>query len=320
MNKIAITCGDPAGVGPELITKLRGVMEDDFAHIIYIPRDVLKSAEDLTGAAVGAKEVDSPSEAKSPGVFLIDIGYQRGWEKPSLASGRVALSSLARALADCLTGEIDGILTMPISKYWSKKAGFNFPGQTEYLANATRTDEFIMMMYSRKIRVVPLSTHLPLRDAINLVSKKRIIKRVMVVWREYKRFFKAEPTIGVLGLNPHAGEMGEFGREEIDEIAPAVEDLSNQGIKVKGPLSPDSAFVDPGTCDVFLAMYHDQGLIPFKIYAFREGVNTTLGLPFPRTSPDHGTAYDIAWMGKADPASSVNALELLKYMVKNLKE
>ena len=153
----------------------------------------------------------------------------------------------------------------------------------------------------------------------DLVKKESVKAKVELIVREFKRLFKKEPKVGVLGLNPHAGEGGEVGREDVEEILPAVEELKGAGFRVEGPLVPDTAFLKREDYDVFLCMYHDQGLIPFKLLAFREGVNLTLGIPFPRTSPDHGTAYDIAWKGIADPTSSEKALELLEELVHNLK-
>ena len=231
----------------------------------------------------------------------------------------MAVAYLARATADAVKRSVDGILTMPISKFWARKAGFSHEGQTEYLAKASGAGEFAMMLYSEEIKVVLLSTHVPLSMVSELVKKEAVKKKVRLISREFRRLFGYEPKVGVLGLNPHAGEGGEVGREEVEEIAPAVEELKREGLKVEGPLVPDTAFLNREGYDVFLCMYHDQGLIPFKLLAFREGVNVTLGLPFPRTSPDHGTAYDIAWKGVVDPSSSLKALELLERLVHNLK-
>jgi len=176
---------------------------------------------------------------------------------------------------------------MPLSKFWAKRAGLVCEGQTEFLAQASGVRRFAMMMFSEKLRLVLLSTHVPLSEVPSLVRRDRIREKLTLIFDEYPRLFGKEPSVGVLGLNPHSGEWGEMGREDVEEILPVVEEFREKGYPV------------------------DQGLIPFKLLSFREGVNLTLGLPFPRTSPDHGTAYDIAWQGCGDPTSALKALELL---------
>jgi 4-hydroxythreonine-4-phosphate dehydrogenase len=230
----------------------------------------------------------------------------------------VAVAYLGRAVVDAVYGNIDGLLTMPISKFWAKMAGFSYEGQTEFLAQAFRVKDYAMLMYSETIKVALLSTHISLKEAIERVKRENIVKKVKLLAEEFKRWFKKSPQIGVLGLNPHAGEGGTIGEEDIKEIAPAVEELKSMGYIVDGPLSPDTAFLNRDY-DLFLCMYHDQGLIPFKLLTFREGVNMTLGIPFPRTSPDHGTAYDIAWKGIADISPSLHALRLCERLAKNNK-
>ena len=320
MNRIGITLGDPAGIGPELTAQLVRTFKDDNQYFIYGEPEVFEKALRLLGISCSFETIDSPEKAESSGIYVVEVKGKGNLYQPSIQSGRMAVASLARATADAITDMLDGILTMPINKYWARKAGFSFPGQTEYLARSANTEDYAMLMYSEKIKVIPLSTHLPLRDAVELVRKERIVKVGKIAHREFERFFGIKPTIGVLGLNPHAGEGGEFGTEEIKEILPAVEELKDEGIKAEGPLSPDTAFTKPEAYDLFLCMYHDQALIPFKIYAFSEGVNMTIGIPFPRTSPDHGTAYDIAWKGIANPGSAMKALELLERVVQNLKK
>ncbi len=319
MSKIGITLGDPAGIGPELTAHLVHAFKKDNQYFIYGEPEVFRRALSLLGISASFETIDSPERAKIPGIYVVEVKGKGNLYQPSVQSGRMAVASLARATADALTDLVDGLLTMPINKYWARKAGFSFPGQTEYLARSANTENYAMLMYSERIKVIPLSTHLPLRDAVELVRMERIVKVGKLAHREFERFFGIKPTIGVLGLNPHAGEGGEFGTEEIEEIRPAVEELKEEGIRAEGPLSPDTAFTKPEEYDLFLCMYHDQALIPFKVYAFSEGVNMTIGIPFPRTSPDHGTAYDIAWKGIADPGSALKALELLEIVVNNLK-
>ena len=318
-SKIGITCGDPSGIGPELLIKISQHFRKDRAYILYSPIEAIRRAQNLVGAELDLEAVSSAKEVKEEGIYLVDVGSSGDIFTPSISSGKVAISSLARAVSEAISGEIGGLLTLPISKFWAKRAGFAFEGQTEFLARATNTNDFAMMMYSEKIRVVLLTTHLPLSQAISYVKKDNILKKARLISREFEKLFGIKPRIGVLGLNPHAGEGGDIGREDIEEIEPAVKELKEEGIEIEGPLPPDTAFLKPESYDVYLCMYHDQGLIPFKLLAFEEGVNMTIGLPFPRTSPDHGTAHDIAWQGIADPGPSLKALELLEDLTENLK-
>lgn len=318
-SKIGITCGDPSGIGPELLIKISQHFRKDRAYILYSPIEAIRRAQNLVGAELDLEAVSSAKEVKEEGIYLVDVGSSGDIFTPSISSGKVAISSLARAVSEAISGEIGGLLTLPISKFWAKRAGFAFEGQTEFLARATNTNDFAMMMYSEKIRVVLLTTHLPLSQAISYVKKDNILKKARLISREFEKLFGIKPRIGVLGLNPHAGEGGDIGREDIEEIEPAVKELKEEEIEIEGPLPPDTAFLKPESYDVYLCMYHDQGLIPFKLLAFEEGVNMTIGLPFPRTSPDHGTAHDIAWQGIADPGPSLKALELLEDLTENLK-
>lgn len=316
MLKIGITIGDPAGVGPELVVKLLDHLNPKNAYIIYGERKIIERAMRLLGKEHTLREIHVIDEVKTPGAYIADLDISETDRPiPSLTSGKVAVAYLGRAVVDAVYGNIHGLLTMPINKFWAKMAGFSYEGQTEFLAQACNVKDYAMLMYSEKMKVVLLSTHVPLRDAIEKVKAQNIKSKVEFVVREFKRLFGYEPSVGVLGLNPHAGEMGQMGSEDMEEILPAVEELKAKGIKVDGPLSPDSAFLKTDAFDVFLCMYHDQGLIPFKLLAFREGVNLTLGIPFVRTSPDHGTAYDIAWKGIADISPSLHALRLCEKLV-----
>ena len=313
MHKVAITLGDPAGIGPELITKISKEFSGNYSYIIYGEEKTIKEAQKITGVYFEYKKIESVEEIKQNGIYLIDLNILKTpVPEPSVSSGKTAVAYLARAVADAVKGNVQAILTMPINKFWAKKAGFQFNGQTEYLAKASSTKEYAMMLYSEKIKVVLLSTHVPIREVPKYVKKEEVKKKVKLIHKEYKKLFGKIPEIKVLGLNPHAGENGEIGDEEIKHISPAVKELKKEGLKVEGPLPPDTAFIYRSEDTVFLCMYHDQGLIPFKLLAFEKGVNITLGLPFVRTSPDHGTAYDISWKNKADPSSSFEALRLIK--------
>lgn len=311
MLKIGITIGDPAGVGPELIVRLGDHLSKDRAYVIYGEEKIIRLARSLFNPNFEYEVIQLPEDIKDPGVYLIDLNIsQTDRPLPSHVSGIVAIGYLGRAVVDLVYGKIDGLVTMPISKFWAKMAGFAFEGQTEFITSSFRVKDYAMMMYSSKVKVVLLSTHVPLSEAIKQVTKENINKKVKLVSSEYKRLFGKEPSIGVLGLNPHAGEGGQIGNEELEHIYPAIEELKMEGYMVEGPLSPDTAFMKASEYDLFLCMYHDQGLIPFKLLAFDEGVNLTLGIPKVRTSPDHGTAYDIAWKGIANLGPSVSALHL----------
>ncbi|MDW8067190.1 MAG: 4-hydroxythreonine-4-phosphate dehydrogenase PdxA, partial [Aquificaceae bacterium] len=300
MVKIGITIGDPAGIGPELILKIYRHFDPKKAYILYGEKKILEAAKREFGVDLEAKEIYTVEEVKGPGVYVADLDIsETDRPLPSITSGKVAVAYLGRAVVDAVYGKIEGLLTMPINKFWAKLAGFSYEGQTEFLAQACNVKDYAMLMYSETVKVVPLTTHIPIREVPERIKTEAIIRKVKLIHKEFIRFFGKEPIIGVLGLNPHAGDKGAIGDEDVREISPAVESLKAEGYKVEGPLSPDSAFLKRDY-DVHLCMYHDQGLIPFKLLAFKEGVNMTLGLPFVRTSPDHGVAYDIAWKGIAD--------------------
>ncbi len=320
MVKIGITIGDPAGVGPELIVRLSRYFDPQKAYIIYGEKKIIQAVKRELSVDFEFSEIYTVEEIKSPGVYIADLNIsETDRPLPSLTSGKVAVAYLGRAVVDAVYGKLQGLLTMPINKFWAKLAGFSYEGQTEFLAQACNVREYAMLMYSEKLKVVPFTTHIPLREVPERIRKDDIVKKVKLIDREFKRLFGIEPVVGILGLNPHAGDMGVIGEEDMKEIAPAVEALKREGYKVEGPLSPDSAFLNINY-DVYLCMYHDQGLIPFKMLAFREGVNLTLGIPFVRTSPDHGVAYDIAWKGIADEGPSLNALKLCERLAEKVWE
>lgn len=313
MRKIGITIGDPAGVGPELIVKLYEFFHKGNIYIIYGEEKIIREACNLVGRNIYYEKVEDTSKLNKEGVYLVDLNISETERPlPSLTSGKVAVGYLARAVVDAVAGNVNALLTMPISKFWAKRAGFSYEGHTEYLAQVFRVKNFAMMMYSEKLKIVLLTTHIPLSSVAGLITKELIDSKLKLIFDEFKRLFKVKPKIGVLGLNPHAGEGGEIGKEELEIIYPTIEEWKKRGFLVEGPLPPDTAFLNREDYNVFLCMYHDQGLIPFKILAFKEGVNLTLGLPILRVSPDHGTAYNIAWKGIAEVQSSLNALRLIE--------
>ena len=315
MRKIAISLGDPAGVSYECIVKSAEAFEPDKAYILYGEEVVLRYAKERFNPSFEYQPVRDISQVKTPGVYLISLNRVRGvlGIKPSEAAGFVAVTYLGRMSADVLRGEIDAIVTLPISKYWAKKGGkFSFPGQTEFVAFFQRVQNFAMAFYSDTLKVVLQTIHIPLKEVPKQITKEAIVEKLKLIHSEWQRFFNITPKVGVLALNPHAGEEGEIGTEEVEVIKPAIEEAKSLGIDAEGPLVPDVAFIEDyrKNYDLLLAMYHDQGLIPFKMLAFDRGVNFTLGLPIPRTSPDHGTAFNIAWKGICNPRSTIEAIKL----------
>jgi len=279
--KVGITCGDPAGIGPEIV---EAALESPL-----LPQGV-------DYIVIGS------SDAFAPG-------------KPGLASAQHALEALEEAVALARSGEIQAVVTGPVSKKWLHGTGFAFPGQTEFFADRCGVNNFAMCLTGGKITVALATAHIPLIDVSRILTRSEIVRVGPLLAGFLLRRGVRHPRIAVAGLNPHAGEGGDLGSEEIDVIAPAIESLRgslNAAVEISGPYSADTVFhrVLQGEFDAVLCMYHDQALIPLKLHAFDEGVNITLGLPFPRTSPDHGTAFEIAGKGIARPASMIAAIRL----------
>ena len=272
---------------------------------------------DIPLSVVTPAEAGAAFERALP-VVPLDLAVSAAPGKPDASSAPAAIASIRRAVADVLTGRAAGIVTNPIAKNVLYRAGFAEPGHTEFLgrlaAEATgKAVQPVMMLWSSELAVVPVTIHLPLREVVAALSTDLIVETGRIVARDLRaRFGVARPRIAVAGLNPHAGEDGALGAEDRDIVAPAVARLRAEGIDVLGPLPADTMFHERAraTYDVAMCMYHDQALIPIKTLAFDHAVNVTLGLPFVRTSPDHGTAFDIAGTGKADPSSLVAALAL----------
>lgn len=277
-TRIGITLGDPAGIGPEIVrAALASGRPPDSAEYIVIGESADKS-----------------------------LG------QPTKDTARAAVAALEEAVSCAKNGSFDAIVTGPIHKARMYEIGFSFPGQTEFFADRCGVKNFAMLLTGGKITVALVTTHLPLAKVAHALKKEEIV-RVGFLLRDFLQRRKiAQPRIAIAGLNPHAGESGALGREEIEIIGPAVEELNRHGENFFGPFSPDTLFhhVVAGEWDGVVCMYHDQGLIPLKLHAFYEGVNVTLGLPFPRTSPDHGTAFEIAGKGIARPDSMIAAIKL----------
>jgi len=281
--RIGITLGDPAGIGPEII---RSALESG------------KLTTDIDYKVIGQ-------------VGTVAAG------SPSPDSARAAFAAMEEAASLANSGEIDAIVTGPIHKARMAEIGFEFPGQTEFFAARSGTTNYAMLLTGGAITVALVTTHVPLREVPASLNTSEIVRVGKLLDNFLRRRGKGVPRVAVAGLNPHAGESGKIGREEIEIIAPAVRELQSaignqQSAIFEGPVSPDTLFFHLANekWDAALCMYHDQGLIPLKLHAFHSGVNVTLGLPFPRTSPDHGTALDIAGKGIARPDSMIAAINL----------
>jgi 4-hydroxythreonine-4-phosphate dehydrogenase len=318
MKRLALTMGDPGGVGPEII--VRALLSPDVTAccrpVVVGDRAVMEEALELLDRPLTLRIIDTPAESDSrPGSMeLVDIGPLKDFEKgKATAEGGNACAGYIRKAAElAMAGEVDGLVTAPISKEALKLAGVKWPGHTEMLAELTSTENFGMMLTGGPLRVLLVTIHTSLRSVPDLITRDRVLKTIRLAQKACDMLGIDGARIAVAGLNPHAGEAGIFGGEEIREIAPAVEDARKEGIAVSGPFPPDTVFHKAyrGVFDIVVCMYHDQGLVPLKMIAFETGVNVTVGLPFVRTSPDHGTAYDIAWKGRADASSMIAAIEL----------
>lgn len=312
---IGISLGDPTGIGPEIVVRALAQRPDLSVRIFGHP-SVLEAAARITGVAPPPPDrVTAPGEPQDPQHH--DPQPQFG--QPNLASARAQLSYLQAATSAALAGEIDALCTAPISKDWMARAGFEFPGHTEYLAARAHTDDFAMMLAGPRLRVVLATRHIALAQVAAALDRHEIVRAAVLAARALVNDFGVgHPRVAVAGLNPHAGEAGRFGDEEARIVYPAVLaararlEIERIPADVSGPYPPDAVFrqAADGAFDAVVALYHDQGLIPLKLLHFDEGVNVTLGLPFVRTSPDHGTAYGIAGTGRAHAGSFLAALDL----------
>jgi 4-hydroxythreonine-4-phosphate dehydrogenase len=312
-GRIAISLGDPAGIGPEIVARALAARPDIDA-IVFGDVGVLARAATVAGVAAPAADRVRAVTALAPGEVTPG--------RPNDASGRAQLAYLEAATDAALAGEATALVTAPISKQWIARAGFAFPGHTEYLAARAGVSEFAMMLAGPTLRVTVATTHVPLRDVPRLLTVDGIASAIWLTADALaRRFGVAAPRVAVAGLNPHAGEAGRFGDEEDRLVRPAIDRARARiaaaggavaATEVSGPHVPDAIFRQAarGGADAVVALYHDQGLIPLKLLHFDEGVNVTLGLPFFRSSPDHGTAYDIAGSGRARPDSFLAALDL----------
>ncbi len=308
---LAVTMGDPAGIGPEIVLRALAAPHttDSCRIVVYGDIEVLQAA---------ARQFQLPMP---PAVIQATDAHLQGLKTGCIQpeAGRAAWQSVECAARAALCGEVDALVTAPLHKEALALAKCPYPGHTELLAAAAETENVGMMLQSGSLRVIHVSTHVSLRQALQRVQTSRILSCIEMAEEACAAQGIAQPCIAVAGLNPHAGEGGLFGEEEQEIILPAVQLALQKGIRAAGPLSPDTVFARAaaGDYDAVVAMYHDQGHIPVKLHGFDTGVNITLGLPFPRTSPDHGTAFDIAGKGLASEASLCCAIQTAVQLCKN---
>ncbi len=320
LPRIGITMGDPAGIGPEVV--LKAVAEEEVRRVCVpviigdaqLLAHTARTLDLQCGYDIVRYDERLPDQPGEPVIFHLD--NVSGHIEPGIESGtagKAAAGYIEAAVRLCAAGSVDAIATAPINKRALFLGGYSFPGHTEFLAHLTSTEEYAMAFVASNLRIVLLSTHVPLAEAIRMVERDRIIRVTRLTHRELRRWGIERPRIAVAALNPHGAEGGLFGVEEAAEIAPAVEICQQRdGMDVRGPYSADTVFLraSRGEFDAVVACYHDQAMIPVKCLSFGEAVNVTLGLPFIRTSVDHGTAFDIAGKGLAEHSSMLAAIML----------
>lgn len=318
---IAVTMGDPAGIGPEIVA--RTFAEPDFArrNRAFVVGDaaVMRRAARLLDLDLEVNAVSDPADGRfEPGVVDLvqegEVPENLPFGELSAAAGAAAFGYVRRATQLALDGRAAAVATAPLNKEAMHLGGYRYPGHTEILAELTGTKDYAMMLVAPDLRVIHVSTHVSLREAIGRVEPGRELAVIRLARDALVRLGVESPRIAVAGLNPHAGENGLFGPEDAEKIRPAVERAREEGIEASGPWPPDTVFARArgGDFDIVVVQYHDQGHIPIKLLGFESGVNVTVGLPFFRTSVDHGTAFDIAGTGQADHASMKAALDLAR--------
>ena len=323
---VAVTMGDPTGIGPEIVAKVFG---EDAAPRAVVVGDVaiMRRAVDLLGLPLRVNPVDGPADARfEPGtvdvVAATDLPADLPYGAVDARGGGAAFEYVRRAVELAQADEVHAIATAPLNKEAMHLAGHRYPGHTEVLAELTGVRDYAMMLVTDELRVIHVSTHVSLEEAIRRVEPERELTVIRLADRSLKLLGVEQPRVAVAGLNPHAGESGLFGAQDRDVIAPAVEAARAEGIDASGPWPPDTVFMQArqGRFDLVVVQYHDQGHIPIKLMGFDTGVNVTVGLPFFRTSVDHGTAFDIAGTGRADHASMRAALDLAASLARPVAE
>jgi 4-phospho-D-threonate 3-dehydrogenase / 4-phospho-D-erythronate 3-dehydrogenase len=323
---LAITMGDPAGIGPEITLKALRALSDMQLCRIFVIGDIwpLQSAADSLGITEKLYVIDSAEAVMPERMNVMDMNIINSGNKVIIGKvqadcGNAAYEYIIKAIGLAMAGSVDAIVTCPINKEALKMAGINYPGHTEILADKTGTSDFSMMFACDNVSVVHVTTHVSLKNAITMITQERILSHIRLLNMALKNLGITSPRIAVSGLNPHAGENGLFGDEEIIHIAPAVESAKKEGLNASGPYPPDTVFMRAfkGEFDGIVSMLHDHGFVALKSRDFGSGVNITLGLPIIRTSVGHGTAFDIAGKNIASEKSLMAAVNAAVKMVAN---
>ena len=322
---IAVTMGDPAGVGPEIIARTfadPGFGEEGRAFVVGEP-GIMARAVQLLGLPLRVNPVSEPEEAAfEPGTIDVlavgELPEDLPFGELDARAGDAAFRYVETATGLAKDGRVDAVATAPLNKEAMHLAGHKYPGHTEILANLTGTEDYAMMLVTDELKVIHVSTHVSLKEAIERVQPERELAVIRLAHASMQKLGVENPRVAVAGLNPHAGENGLFGSEDAERIAPAIEAAVEEGIDASGPHPPDTVLMRArrGVFDIVVVQYHDQGHIPVKLMGFDTGVNVTVGLPFFRTSVDHGTAFDIAGTGKADHASMRTAINLARRLAR----
>ena len=312
---MAVTMGDANGVGPEILLRRFAAGQLDDSVVVYGDACVLRAGAERLGLRVSVREIDGPAQAVGGHLNVVDAGQLQASDLvPGESSARVGAAArvyVERATLAALAKRVAGVVTLPLNKEATRASTPGFVGHTEYIAGLCGTREFAMMLAGQGIAVSHVSAHVPLSEAIRRVTPERV-RTVIALTNEALRPLSPSPRIAVCGLNPHAGENGMFGSEDAEIIAPAIAAEHRRGVDVSGPHPADTVFyqaIHKRRFDAIVCMYHDQGHAPMKLIGFESAVNVTIGLPIVRTSVDHGTAYDIAWQGKAFTGSLQAALD-----------
>ena len=318
MTKIAVSSGDPAGIGPDICIKAFGNKKDlIYKPIVFGNLDLFEERAAQINQEIAIKEYRGEDEDSLSSDFLWIVNKPIGTEisagKPDPKSAEYIINIFEESVKKTISNEFNAIVTCPINKEVINAGGIPFTGHTEELARLSKSKKVVMMLANQKIKIALASTHIPLSAVSDFINKSHLEEVVKIIYKSLKDYWnKDEPLIKVLGINPHASDGGYIGNEENEVIIPALQNLKEKGIDTIGPISADTAFIEKEgkKADVFLAMFHDQGLPVIKTMGFGETVNITLGLPFIRTSVDHGTAYDKAGLGNADESSLVAAMDM----------
>ena len=323
-SPIAVTPGEPAGIGPDLCIQLAVTRSADSPALVFIADpELLENRAKLLGVDIAVEEYNENNPSRDVmNVISISMNAPCTPGELNTNNSSYVLATLDRAVEGCQAGEFSAMVTGPVQKSIITEAGFTFTGHTEYLADLCQTERVVMMLTTEGLRVALATTHLPLKEVPGAITESLLIEVLTIVHKDLQtKFGITQPRIVVAGLNPHAGEHGHLGQEETTIIEPALAHCREQGMKLLGPLPADTLFTPKylDCADVVLAIYHDQGLPVLKFKGFGNAVNITLGLPIIRTSVDHGTALDLAGSGKADSGSFKTAISLADEMTKHWK-